>query len=203
MVISESLGDPLSDEALAVLRQRFPDLKETWKMRHHVQTRLHAELRIILHFHEQLKGPRRHQLKSPLGSELNDPLSVQLNDPLGDQLNGPLPIGCSKRSCLCCTLWIDAYNCRFHREYLTSGSHGKPYKTWALPGSIVDTKVRQKVEVCLTRVLNGLYTPPSDQWSDDYRSRNTRTEVQLTKIGDTARGLYDEFLKTFKFWKHL
>lgn len=41
-------------------------------------------------------------------------------------------IGCSKRSCLCCTLWVNSFN--MISTGITSASHGKSYDNWAIPG---------------------------------------------------------------------
>jgi hypothetical protein len=89
-----------------VLRHKFPAMFKQWQ--HVVHPCLHAELRVILH----LDRP------SPTNVSLTPEKRV---------------IGCSKRSCLCCTLWIKSFNQRFSTAWMTSGSHGKPDANWALP----------------------------------------------------------------------
>ncbi|KIM73016.1 hypothetical protein PILCRDRAFT_734683 [Piloderma croceum F 1598] len=86
--------------------ERLVSLSSNW-MGRRFYPRIHAELRIILHFSPPLLSESLRQL--PLRG------------------SAQLPIGCSKRSCLCCVLWIDAFNGRTGMSWMTSGSHGKPY----------------------------------------------------------------------------
>ena len=84
-------------------------------------------------------------------------------------------IGCNKRSCLCCALWIYSYNAKFGTGWLTSGSHGKPYATWALPGNAatlgagVDEFVVNGVQTRLADTLSWMY-PGSRRVSDEHVS---------------------------------
>ena len=104
----------LASEEIDEVVERFPSLSSNWVGRR-FYPRIRAELRIILHLSPSLLSESTAQL--PLrGSE-------------------QLPIGCSKRSCLCCVLWIDAFNGHTGMSWMTSGSHGKPYANWALPGA--------------------------------------------------------------------
>ncbi|EPQ55459.1 hypothetical protein GLOTRDRAFT_129732 [Gloeophyllum trabeum ATCC 11539] len=48
--------------------------------------------------------------------------------------NKPGSIGCNKRSCLTCKLWIECYNRVERTAWATNGSHYKPYRNWRLPG---------------------------------------------------------------------
>jgi len=87
------------------------------------------------------------------------------------------PIGMSKRSCF--------YNHIFSTRWITSRSHGKPYATWAFPGSAclhtagadgessVDKPVPDAVSSRLTHTLDWLFPGkrrlPSDE--ESYRRR--------------------------------
>jgi len=112
--VGRVLHRQLTSKEIYEVAERFPSLSSDW-MGRRFYPRIHAELRIILHISPSLLSESLGQL--PLqGSE-------------------QLPIGCSKRSCLCCVLWIDAFNSRTGMSWMTSGSHGKPYANWALPGT--------------------------------------------------------------------
>ncbi len=100
----------LSPETVDTLHQRFPSVLSNWESRQTVRAFVHADLRIILHL-----GPPPHGSPAP-------PVH-------------PRRIGVSKRSCLCCALWIGSHNRIFGTQWLTSGSHGKPHAHWALPGT--------------------------------------------------------------------
>ena len=92
------------------------------------------------------------------------------------------PIGVSKRSCFCCVLWIGSHNRIFRTQWLTSGSHGKPYANWALPGiacsylvgedgrSSVDIAVLKAVSTRLGDALDCLL-PGQRRISDEHVSR--------------------------------
>jgi hypothetical protein len=95
----------MTQEAIELLRNRFPAMFEQWPRL--VYPRIHAELRVIL----------------------------DLNPPSSPMVQAQKPIGCSKRSCLCCTLWVAAFNHIFLTRWMTSRSHGKPCANWALPGA--------------------------------------------------------------------
>ncbi|KAI5980643.1 hypothetical protein EDC04DRAFT_2917647 [Pisolithus marmoratus] len=165
--VSRVLGGRPSGETLAVLHQRCPDIEKKWKIRIFIKPRLHAEIRIILYL-----------------------------DSLPDRTRSPhlRPVGCSKRSCLCCALWIQSYNNVFKTKWLTSGTHGKPYSAWALPGSLADEAVLAGVDQRLVELLLGLRSPISSQRSDDHRSTNTMAELQPTKTGQAMRYFYHKLL---------
>ena len=95
---------PLSPEVVDKLDKHFPSILSNWKKHQTLRTCIHAELRLILHL-----GP--------------PPLYTAVH-----------PIGVSKRSCICCVLWIESHNRIFGTRWMTRGSHGKPYANWALPG---------------------------------------------------------------------
>ncbi|KAH7884098.1 hypothetical protein F5I97DRAFT_1831622 [Phlebopus sp. FC_14] len=61
-------------------------------------------------------------------------VEIRLLLQLVDLSVGPVPLGCSRRTCLCCTLWIKAYNREFCADWLTSDPSGKARVDWALPG---------------------------------------------------------------------
>jgi hypothetical protein len=133
-------GPSLLPETVDKLVRNFPDMLVNWKRRRVVTPCIHAEIRIILDLTSS-RATRRH-IMSP---------------------SQRCPIGCSKRSCFCCTLWIDAYNEIYGTQWMTSGSHGKPYANWALPGSActheVDENGRTAVDVA---VLRGVSTRLTD-----------------------------------------
>jgi hypothetical protein len=151
-------GHPLSQETLAVLDERFPSLTGNWQQRKSVQTCLHAELRIILH----LTPP-------PTPGDDSSTFDLTLK-----------PIGCSKRSCLCCALWILALRSMFlatPSRWITSGCSSKSYANWALPGaafpcaeafdrdgrSRVDADVLHAVEIRLEDKMSRLF--PGERWT--------------------------------------
>ena len=91
------------------------------------------------------------------------------------------PIGVSKRSWICCVLWIESHNRIFGTRWMTSGSHGRPYANWALPGaacsyaigadgrSSVDEAVFKAIWTRLTDALALLF-PGQKRISDDHFS---------------------------------
>ncbi|THH03284.1 hypothetical protein EW146_g10473 [Bondarzewia mesenterica] len=147
----------LSSETLHTLAESFPDMPSNWERRRIVNTCIYAELRIILHLSA-----------SSLSNISRSRITLEQSK--------RQPIGCSKRSCFCCTLWIDAHNEKFKTQWSTSGSHGKPYATWALPGdaarygtSDVDAAVLHGVSVRLTDTLAWLF-PGQKKISDEHVS---------------------------------
>jgi hypothetical protein len=153
--VEEAIGRaPVPDipqEAMELLRQRFPAMFQQWPR--FVRPYIHAELRVIL--------------------DLNPPSSTS-----AVRQQAQRPIGCSKRSCLCCALWISAFNRIFFTNWMTSGSHGKAYANWALPGaayamgqngkSQVDEAVLRNVEIRLVDTLDWLVS--GRRVSDEHRS---------------------------------
>ena len=103
--VSRGLPGELSLQDVEAINERFPQLARNWEQRRFINPRIHAELRIILHLSRSLLS------------------------------RSQLPIGCSKRSCLCCVLWMNAFNSDTGMLWMTSGSQGKPYDNWALPGA--------------------------------------------------------------------
>ncbi|OBZ74829.1 hypothetical protein A0H81_05384 [Grifola frondosa] len=64
------------------------------------------------------------------------------------------PIGCSKRTCLCCWHWINSYNRAHGTQWMTAGCHGKPYMNWGLSGDIpVDREVVAAMRLRVRGVL--------------------------------------------------
>ena len=141
----------LSPEIVDKLSKHFPYILSNWNKQQIVHACIHAELRIILHL-----------------SSL--PLDFAVH-----------PIGVSKRSCFCCVLWMESHNGIFGTQWMTSGSHGKPYANWALPGaacsyaigadgkSSVDELVLKAVLTRLTDALDWLF-PGQKKISDEYIS---------------------------------
>ncbi|KAI6143248.1 hypothetical protein BKA82DRAFT_4184288 [Pisolithus tinctorius] len=140
--VSRAFRKDLPEETVAMLRERFPDMEESWHSSHVVQTRIHPETRIL---YDLTEPPRSRDFRQPQ------------------------PIGCSKRSCLCCTLWIEAYNMTYGTQWLLSSSHGRPCPTWAFPvralsviystngRKIVDETVQTKIKECLDRTVDRLF----------------------------------------------
>ncbi|KAL6307062.1 hypothetical protein BKA93DRAFT_770352 [Sparassis latifolia] len=153
--VQRAFGYPLSPQTVNALEQRFPDMRSNWARRRTVDTCVHAELRIVLHLRSASSHPRR-----TVGPPAQD------------------AIGCSERSCLCCALWIDAYNDECETGWSTSGSRGRPCATWALPGASyaharmrsgrngVDAAVLDGVSLRLTDTLAGLF-PGQKRVSDE------------------------------------
>ncbi|KAI6152622.1 hypothetical protein BKA82DRAFT_4112897 [Pisolithus tinctorius] len=157
-----------STDTLTTLHGKFPNMGGTWGASRSITTRLHAEIHILLHLSKSFGILDRSQQQ---------------------------PIGCSKRSCLCCTLWIWAYNNKYRTKWLTSGSHGKPYSSWALPGcsyahacvadgrSEVDIAVMRGVRERLIQTIFQLF-PNQRRLSDEYWSsgsepRQSDGEVEM------------------------
>ncbi|RDB28239.1 hypothetical protein Hypma_001498 [Hypsizygus marmoreus] len=113
--VEHVLKRQLSPQQIDAIIQRFPHLMRNWEQRRCIRPCIHAELRIILHLSSL----------SPAG------LSAELS-----QKYTPQAIGCSKRSCLCCALWIDSFKVGTNKMWVISGSGGKAYSNWALPSTI-------------------------------------------------------------------
>jgi hypothetical protein len=169
-VVSRELKEtPLLSSTVNILDSRFPYMQSNWAARQTVQPRVHAELRIILH----LGPPTR-----------------------GSPIQG---IGVSKRSCLCCQLWIESYNGLFGTRWMTSGTHGKPYANWALPGtacsyavqrngeSSVDNAVINLVNLRVEAHLAWLF-PGSRRTSDEHVSSGDESseDEKLAQVQDSA-----------------
>ena len=106
--ISRGIDRPsLSPEIVDKLNKRSPSIFSNWQRQQTMHTCIHAEIRVILHL-----GP-------PSATE--QPVC---------------PIGVSKRSCVCCTFWIEAHNRIFGTQWMFSKSYGKPHANWALPGAV-------------------------------------------------------------------
>lgn len=146
-VVARELQIPcLSPEIVDNLHTHFPSILSNWERRQTTYACVHAELRIILHFH----------VKSPL------PDFAPVH-----------PIGVSKRSCLCCTVWMELYNDFFGTQWKTSGSHGKPKADWALTGvalgrGLVDNCVWNAVSRRLEDVLYCLLPRQRSESDDEF-----------------------------------
>ncbi|KAI6146369.1 hypothetical protein BKA82DRAFT_20060 [Pisolithus tinctorius] len=150
--VRQTLGDSLLDDALATLCFKFPWMARKWHKRCSVTTRLHAEIRVLL--------------------DLSNPVH-------GLDHSEQQPIGCSKWSCLCCALWILAYNEEYGTNWLTSGSHGKVYAAWALPGrGKVDEHVLTEMQVRLAHALQ--HFPTNQRLPDAERSESEDAEEKLS-----------------------
>lgn len=177
--VSRGLDRPLSPEIVHKLDKDFPSIRSNWERQQTMHTCIHAELRVILHL-----GPPS-AIKSPIH-----------------------PIGVSKRSCFCCTLWIESHNRIFGTRWMTSRSHGKPYTNWALPGaacsyaiqadgrSSVDKAVLKPVSTRLTDALDWLF-PGQKRISDEhvsngYESPDSEQEEFQRQLMDLAADLADQ-----------
>ncbi|KAI6146357.1 hypothetical protein BKA82DRAFT_750658 [Pisolithus tinctorius] len=151
--ISRVLGcSDVSEETLAKLCRKSPNMGEMWRRSRSVTIRLHAEIRILLYLSNPVDASDHCQQK---------------------------PIGCSEQTCLCCTLWIRAYNQEFGTNWLASASNGKPCATWALPGcsfahalekggrSVIDEAVVEGIEERLTRTLQSLLSEECESSDSD------------------------------------
>jgi len=175
LAISHGLQCPLSTETKNELNANFPDMITDWEKNRtrRVHTHLHAELRIILYLGQPRTG---------------EPLVWA--------------IGVSKRSCLCCALWIYLHNEEFETKWMTSGSHGKPYPNWALPGtacayakqpdgrSSVDKTLLAGVSMRLKDALNKL-SPGQNRVSDEF-----------TSGGESSDGAYSDASLTESHEQH-
>ena len=137
-VVARGLRQPsLSRECVDKLHERFPFILNGWGRRQTVHAYVHAELRIIFHLDPTSAFPLAH------------------------------PIGVSKRSCLCCTLWIGLCNRLLGTGWLTSGCHGKPHPNWAIPSASedgIDDLLLGEVRARLVDVFGWLFP---DQMPDD------------------------------------
>ena len=142
---------PIPRDILSQLNDKFPKLRQDWERQRTIHATVHAELRIILAL-----GP-------PSSSE---PVR---------------PIGVSKRSCLACALWIHEHNGIFETQWMTSGSHGKPYANWAPPGLVhpylkgrlsVDRAVLNGISKRLDHIFAKLF-PNHRRRSDEYVSSSS------------------------------
>ena len=98
-------------------------------------------------------------------------------------------IGISKRCCLCCALYIDYLNKRFHQTWRTSGCHGKAYENWALPGKHpeVDADVIADVTKTLQAALDELesHVQHSDEFASSQDGAMAKTLKEMS-LGDAA-----------------
>ncbi|KAH0580473.1 hypothetical protein J132_08198 [Termitomyces sp. J132] len=133
---------PTSEQLLECFRKMNPfrpsAQKENPLVKRRVNTCVHAELKLIVFLLSIT--PQRSQ----------------------DQEIEHRPIGCSKRSCLYCTFWIDELReilkPTVHRFiYYTAGSHGSPYATCARVGPFredLNELCSNRVEVRLRGLVN-------------------------------------------------
>ncbi|TFK45407.1 hypothetical protein OE88DRAFT_1649330 [Heliocybe sulcata] len=91
-------------------------------------------------------------------------------------------IGCSKRSCLACFVWIEVYNEINGTHWMTAGSHSKPYAAWGIPAQSPDVakEVNHRIVVLLDQFLGiekivQVLEPPA---SDDDNSSPGAAAVQ-------------------------
>ncbi|RDB16083.1 hypothetical protein Hypma_007331 [Hypsizygus marmoreus] len=151
---------PLSAEQTEALLRHYPDLCKNWEQRSRfVNTHVHPELRIIL--------------------DLCRPLLSGPHPPPGHV--APLPIGCSKRSCLCCIVWIDLFNDTAGMKCVTGGTNGRPCDDWALPGAAGEMKQVSNWRYFDKSVVNGIH-----RRLDILIGSLTRTEEGETHISENG-----------------
>ncbi|KAH7885619.1 hypothetical protein F5I97DRAFT_1420620 [Phlebopus sp. FC_14] len=152
--ISRAFGHSLSECDQERLAHKFPKMQNEWSNSRNITICLHVEIRLLLH----LSGPSIGQ----------------------DQ---PMPIGCSKRTCPCCALWIEAYNREFNTNWQTSDSGGKPHAGWALPGpsyAHVNDAVLDQVSQRLIDKLEAILLPTKSAFSFDDRPSSMPDEMEAT-----------------------
>ncbi|KIO11167.1 hypothetical protein M404DRAFT_994829 [Pisolithus tinctorius Marx 270] len=144
------------DNVQELLHQQFP-YKHKWKKSVVIKTHVHAEIQLVLYL-----------------SNAFFPLDPQC----------PHPLSTSKRSCMCCALWIREYNKQFSTYWMTSSSHGKAYPAWALPHvDSIDKHVREEVESQVIAAAKSIHLFPQSPRSDEFWSQNTGMAVEPASIG--------------------
>ncbi|RDB30248.1 hypothetical protein Hypma_007328 [Hypsizygus marmoreus] len=147
-VVERVLGEnPPSAKQTEALLRHYPNLCKTWERRSRfVNTHVHPELRIIL--------------------DLCRPLLSGLRPPLDDV--APLPVGCSKSSCLCCTVWINLFDYLAGMKCMIARTNGRPCDDWALPGAAAEMKEFpdwRYLDEGITQ--GGIYTSEKGGFSED------------------------------------
>ncbi|KAI6039415.1 hypothetical protein EDC04DRAFT_2685024 [Pisolithus marmoratus] len=117
---------------------------EKWCNSRFLETWVHPEISIILHLSSAPLSPWAFQRLRPMG--------------------------CSRRACMCCTVWIATYNLFSPPGWLMSRTDGKADATWALPGRsnanaivningeiVTDAAVWRAVEKHMTHSLQTLF----------------------------------------------
>jgi OTT_1508-like deaminase len=179
--VSRGLRGELSSKDMDAVNERFPQLARNWEQWRFINPRIHAELRIILHLSPSLIS------RSP--TDLLPPPAAQL------------PIGCSKRSCLCCVLWMDAFNYDTGMLWMTSGSHGKPYDNWALPGAASEMEGVRAWRRFDRYVITGVYTRLTDTltWVRKLTPKRISDEhASSDSDSDSSEGAGDDRIR--KIW---
>ncbi|KAK7472428.1 hypothetical protein VKT23_000543 [Stygiomarasmius scandens] len=100
-------------------REWYPNAWGNWKDL--VSTCLHPEIRLITH----LDGSELVYNALPSYSSYRCLIHTSY------RLRA---IGCSKRTCYACSIWIRAYNAAFKTKWAVSERDGRIYVDWALPG---------------------------------------------------------------------
>jgi hypothetical protein len=152
----------ITKEDIPRIASKHPKMFQDWQ--NPVHPCFHAELRVILH----------------------------LDPPPTTRVLETRAIGCSKRSCLCCTLWMASLDDRLGAAWITSGSHGKPYANWALPDkkyaegdgrrSCVDGDVCTQIAARSRRAIDGETHIKLTRWtSDEHRSSSDEEANQKSR----------------------
>ncbi|KAG5640377.1 hypothetical protein DXG03_008880 [Asterophora parasitica] len=112
---ANSMLEPLMSKQKSNLAaiNMMKNTSKVWNPRDILRPTIHAEIKMIIFIHTR-----------------TSPKAVS------DSPSPQLPIGCSKRSCICCSIWIAAFNESSEMAWMTSGSHGKPYDQWAFANTV-------------------------------------------------------------------
>jgi len=155
-----------AEQIESAVAARNPALRDKWNPV--VYTCIHAEIRIILDF-----------LQKALSNNTSVESALQQS------------VGCSKRSCFACTLWIEAYNSNFKTKWMTSGSHGKPYAGWTLPDvsnwggndiQTVNRRVMEQISACVHDVLDWLVPNHAKRTPDEHYSSDSSEDAEVRPL---------------------
>ena len=136
-------GFPQTDEQIRdEVEKEVPEIAQKWAAGSSIQTCLHAEVRLILYFLQTTSS------------------------------RNPQAFGCSKRSCVACTLWIGAYNRLFNAGWGTSRIGGKVDYTWAIP-TFCHGNQQRRINYSVSRRLSGLLEIMLDDlWPDQVKGED-------------------------------
>ena len=112
------------------LESSYPDISDRWLST--VQPSHHVEILLLCHMHLEEKS--RYSKSCYKQTRM---------------------IGCSKSSCPCCHVAIEAYNTRYGARWQTNRTDGRSYRDWSVADvSWLDKEVQKWVDSELGRVLS-------------------------------------------------
>ncbi|KAF5357285.1 hypothetical protein D9758_005910 [Tetrapyrgos nigripes] len=103
----------------------YPNAWTSWE--HCILTRLHPEIRLVIH----LDGFEALYNSAP-DADFTAATDWRQLIPTSSRLRA---IGCSKRVCYACSIWIRAYNSSLKTRWASSETNGRIFVDWALPGN--------------------------------------------------------------------